>query len=118
APGVAGGQYSWAMLLQDSLANAFGRVENSSSGSGAAKWRSQGDDRSDISWPLARHRACDHPSEAVADQVTSPLGFGQGSLYGLVQLALDQEIRALGIDTDAGKIRPVSDALQPAVEFH
>src|SRR5208337_4814449 len=28
APGVAGGQYSWAMLLQDSLANAFGSVEN------------------------------------------------------------------------------------------
>ena len=33
-------------------------------------------------------------------------------------MALDQQIRALGVDPDAGKIGPVSDALQPAVEFH
>ena len=33
-------------------------------------------------------------------------------------MALDQKIRALSVDADAGKIRPVADAPQPAVEFH
>ena len=33
-------------------------------------------------------------------------------------MALDQQIRALGVDPDPGKIGTVSDALQPAVEFH
>ncbi len=50
--------------------------------------------------------------------MNSSSGLGQGSFYGLVQMALDQEIRALGVDTDAGKIGPVSDAPQPGVEFH
>src|SRR5271157_3493967 len=102
------------MLLENSQANGFGSLKNRSTGGRSANGRGQGDDRSNVSWPLTRHRACNYPSEAVTDKVNFPSGLGPRSLYGLVEMALNQEIRALGVDPDAGKIGPVSDAPQPS----
>src|SRR5208282_1084322 len=119
-PGIAVGQYSPAilMLLQDALADSFGEMEHRSTGRGAANRRSERDHRSDVPWPLARNRACDHPSQAMTDPVNSPSGFGQGSCNRVVQMALDQEIWTLGVDSNPGKIGLISDALQPGVKFH
>ena len=54
----------------------------------------------------------------MTDQVNFSSCLGPRSFYGLVQMALDQEVRAVGVDPNAGKIRPVTDAPQPTMEFH
>src|SRR5690242_7207073 len=41
----------------------------------------------------------------------------QRSFDSVVHMTLDQQIRAVGVDADAGKIWAVADASQPAVEF-
>jgi hypothetical protein len=33
-------------------------------------------------------------------------------------MALDQEVRAIGIDSNSGKVWPIADTGQPAVELH
>ena len=45
-------------------------------------------------------------------------GLSQRLLDGFVQMALDQQIWAVGVNPDPGKIRPVPDAPQPAMQFH
>ena len=87
-------------------------------GDGAAKRGRQRNHRSDIIRPLACYRPRDQSSQAVADQVNFSFGFGQGSFDRLVQMTLDQQVRALGVDPDARKIRPIADAPQPTVELH
>src|ERR1022692_1752956 len=44
-------------------------------------------------------------------------GLGQRPVYRLGHMALNQQVRTVGVDTDPGKIRPVSDAAQPGVQF-
>src|SRR5208282_2218044 len=44
-------------------------------------------------------------------------GLVQRSFYRRAYMALDQEVGAVGVDADAGKIGAVADAFQPAVEF-
>ena len=44
-------------------------------------------------------------------------GLGQCLINRLVQSALDQQVRTLRINADAGKIRPISNAAQPSMKF-
>src|SRR5450755_803465 len=116
-PGIAIGQDALAMLLQDLLAYRIGGMNDRAAGSGAAKGRRQGDDGSDIAWSLAGQRTRNHSSQTVTDQVNFAPRLGYSRFHGFIQTALNQEIRTFGIDADTGKIGPVSNALQPGVDF-
>jgi hypothetical protein len=106
------------MLEQDTLSNGVSSVENGATGSGAAERRSQSNNGRDVARSLTRNGTCDDAAKAMTNKVNLSSGFGSRPLNRLVQMALDQEIWTLGIDADAGKIRPISNALQPGVEFH
>ena len=106
------------MLLQDTQADGFGGVENSSAGHSASNWRGQGNNRGNIPGPLAGHRARNHSSKTMTDQVNFSSCLRSGFFYGVVQMTLDEDIRAVGVNADAGKIWPVTDAPQPTMELH
>jgi hypothetical protein len=105
------------MLLQDAQANGVRGMDNGAIRHRATNRRNQRDDGSDVFGPLPCNRARDHASQAVADQVNFAAGLVQRSFYRRAYVALDQEVGAVGVDADAGKIRAVADAFQPAVEF-
>ena len=107
-----------AMLLQNTQADGFSGVENGSTGHGASNWRRQRNNRSNVPGPLARHRARNHSSQTMTDQVNFSPCLRPGFFYGLIQMALDEDVRAISVDPDARKIWPVSDAPQPTVELH
>jgi len=54
----------------------------------------------------------------MADQMDLAPGLSQRFVDGLVQAALDQQVRAFRIDADARKIRPVPNAAEPGVKLH
>lgn len=114
---IAIGQNSRTVLVEDSLANSFGGVQDRAIRHGAAKRRSESDDRSDLFRPLACDGSCDHAAEAVTDQMNLSPGLGQSTLNSFVQMTLDQEVGAIRIDADSGKVRAIPDAAQPGVEF-
>src|ERR1700758_3729675 len=91
APRIAAGQHSPTMLLEDSLANSFGGVQNRTVRYRAPKGRSEGDDRSDLFRPLACDGSCDHAAKAVTYQMNFSPGLGQSPLNSVVQMTLDQE---------------------------
>ncbi|MGB9335273.1 MAG: hypothetical protein WCB14_09725 [Candidatus Acidiferrales bacterium] len=82
----------------------------------AAERRPQRNDGSNVLWPLRSDRTGDDASQTVADQMDSPAGFGKRPVDGLIQAALNQEVRTLGVQIDAGKEGPVSDPSQPFME--
>jgi len=53
----------------------------------------------------------------VADQVDFSSRLSQGLLYGVVQVALNEQIGTFRVDADAGKVWPISDARQPAMKL-
>ena len=87
-------------------------------GDRAAKRGRQSNHGSDVVRPLSGYRTREQSSEAMADEVNLSLSFGQGPFDRRVQMTLDQQVRALGIDRDTGKIGAISDAPQPTVELH
>ncbi len=54
----------------------------------------------------------------MTDQVNFSSRLRPRCFYGLVQMTLDQEVGAVGVDPNAGKIGPVTNAPQPTMEFH
>jgi hypothetical protein len=100
----------------DTASNHFSRVQNAAVGHCTAKRRTQGNNRSDIRWSLRGYRASDNPTQTVTDQMDFAPRFGQSLLDGRVQLLFDQEIRALGVETYAGKEWFVSNSPEPLMQ--
>src|SRR5208337_1052656 len=86
-------------------------------GDGAAERRGQSDYGRDIIWPLAGNRAGDNAAQAVANDVDLALRFHERSFDNLVELALDQDVRTICIESDAGKIGAVPDACEPGTQL-
>jgi len=117
AAGVAIRQHSAAMLLQDFEAHGLSGMEDRSIRYRSANRRRECDHRRHILGTLPCRGARYYASEAVADQVNLASSFCQSFVDRLAEAALDQQVRTLRIDTDARKIRAVSDTPQPCVEF-
>ena len=100
------------MLLQDTQADGFGGVENSPTGYGALNRGGQGNNRGNISGPLPCHTPREQSLRRDYDRSGEFLSRLLLALfsYGLVQMTLDQEVRAVGVDPNAGKIWPVTNA--------
>src|ERR1035437_10722432 len=115
-PGVASGKHSSAVLFQDTPADRFGCAQDAGVSYGAAEWRAERDDGSDVLWPLPRDRTGDNASQTVADQMDPAAGLGQRLLHGFIQAAFNQEVRALCVETDAGKEGFVPYPSQPFMQ--
>lgn len=115
-PGVAIREHGRPVLFQDAEANRFGCEQDGRMSHGTAEGRPQRSDRSNVLWPLCRDRAGNNASQAVADQMDFAAGFGKRLLNGLIQPALNQQVRTLCVQTDAGKEGPVSDPPQPFMQ--
>src|ERR1017187_1645902 len=105
------------MFLQDMFAHGFRRLQNSAMRDGAAEWRRQCCHRRHILGPLPGGGTGDDASKAMTDEMDFPLSLKKCFLDTGIETLLDQDIRALGIDADAGEVRPVSDAPEPGVEL-
>src|SRR5581483_7722157 len=116
--GVAGRQHLGAVLFEDALAHSFCRSQNTFVSHCATKRRTERDYRRDIGRSLTRNRPRNYASQAVADYVDSALRLFAGSIDGFFQSALDQQVWALRIQSDAGKIRTVPDPLEPGMHFY
>ena len=86
-------------------------------GDGSTERRGQSNHRRDIIWPLTGDRASDNAAQAVANDVDLALRFHERSFKDLVELALDQDIRTVCIESDAGKIGAVPDACEPGTQL-
>ncbi len=82
----------------------------------AAERRAQGDDGSDVLWPLGRDGTGDNASQTVADQMDPAAGLGECLLHGFIEAAFNQEVRALCVEIDAGKEGFVPDPSQPFMQ--
>src|SRR5664279_455165 len=115
--GVAGGQDSRAMFLQDVLAHGFGCLQHGAMGDGAVKWRSQSDDGRHIIRSLTRDRTGDDASQTMTDEMDLALRLKEGFFYTRIQTLLDEDIRAFGVNSDARKVRTISNATDPGVKL-
>lgn len=106
-----------AVLLQNAQADRFSGMNDGTIGDGSANRRSERDHRSDVFGTRSGNGPRNHSTQAVADQVDLAPSFFEREFDSLVHVPLDKQIRAIGIDADAGKICAVSDAAQPLVEF-
>ena len=105
------------MLRQNLLANVLGGAQHGAMGDGAAERRGQRNHRRDVVRPLVGDRAGNDAAQAVPDQVDLALGFHKRLFDVLIQAALDQDVRAVCIEADAGKVRAIADALQPGTQL-
>ena len=105
------------MFLDDPKTNSLGSIQNGSIRNRTTNRSSQGDHRGHIVWPIPGHRTGDNPAKAVPDKMDLASGTQPGLFDGQVQPALDEQVRTICVDSDAGKVGTVSDALQPSVKF-
>ena len=115
--GIAGRKYLPSVFFEDVPANRFSGLKHSSMGHGSAKRSRQTDHRGDVVWSLSGDRTRQDATETVADYVQFSTGILQRLLDTGIQMLLDQNVGTLGVDSDAGKIRPVSDSSEPCVKL-
>lgn len=114
---VAGGQHALPVLGQNLFANVFSGAQNSAMRDRATKRRGESNYRRDVIGSLVGYRAHNDAAQAVADQVDLALRLHQSLLDVLVQAPLDQDIGAVSIQPDAGKVRAISNAFQPGAQL-
>ena len=118
APGIAIGQHSAPVFLEDAQPDSVRRLEDGLAGYGPAERRRQRDHRRDIFWPLMRHRAGNHAAQAVANEMNLSPGLRPRPSDRLVQMSLDEQVGTIGIDSDAREIWLVTNSSEPPMEFH
>src|SRR5208283_1814361 len=83
----------------------------------ATKRCGERNNRRDINGSLVGDRAGNNATQTVANQVDLALGLHERLLNVLVQATLDQDVRAVCIEADAGKVRAIADAFQPGAQL-
>src|SRR5581483_9749769 len=98
------------VLVEDLFANQVGGMQDRGMHHGSLDRSAESNHGSDVLRALRRDGSCDDSAQAVADEVNLAAGFFQSFLDGSGQAIADEQVRTLGIHTDAGKIRTVADA--------
>ena len=75
-PRIAVRKHAAAVFCTDAASNHLSRVQDAAMGHCTAKWRTLGDNGSDIRWPLRRYSARDNPSRTMTDQMNFATGCG------------------------------------------
>lgn len=65
-----------------------------------------------------RHRAGDHASQAMSNEMNFFPCLRSRAIDGLIQMPLDEKVGAVGVEPDPRKIRLVTNSSQPAMKFH
>src|SRR4051812_17462847 len=116
ASGVARRQNIRSVLIQDMFAHRFRRPKYRWMHNVPTERRTKRDHRRDILRPLRCNRSCNHAAKTVSDEVNLLPSICERLLDGLRQTVLDKKVGTLGVQSDAGKVSAVSDAIQPGIE--
>jgi len=84
----------------------------------ASEGRTERDHRSHVARPLTSHGSRDDTTQTVSDDMDWAASFLKCPIHGLVKMPPYEQIGTLGIQSDAGEVRPVADAAQPRIQLH
>jgi hypothetical protein len=117
AGSIAGRQNSFTVARLDRPPNVLGRTKDVRMSALAAEGGCQRYHGSDIIRSLRAQRHGDQAAEAVPDDVDLLPRFAPGTVESVIQRALDQEIRAVVIDSDSREVWPVIHPVEPCIQF-
>src|ERR1700690_2357663 len=105
------------MLSQYPLAYSFCCAQNNLVGDIASERCGEHDHRGHVVRPLVGDGASHDTAQAMAYQMDLAASLHARPVYAFVESPLDQQIRALGIQTDAGKVGTVTNPFQPVTQL-